>query len=116
MLHEVRYFYKSLKAMNIEIFLKSYAAKIIGFSIVVCNLIFLTKAIILLYEYHFTTTLFLYMYPNTVLSIFSILFFIGIYIGILIIKRKVSYVKWSLIDLGLVTLAFIIDGSYTTCN
>ncbi len=95
--------------MNIETFLNNYAAKIIGFSMIVCNSLFLLQNIKLFYEYHFTNILFCLMIPNTVLFISAILFSIGIGIGILVFKDKINYLKWSLIDLGIIVLVFLIE-------
>lgn len=97
--------------MNLETFLKSYAAKIIGISMVVCNLFFLTYIIYLFYQYHFSThfVCFIVRLSNTVLFTLAILFSTGVGIGISIFKEKVNYLKWSLIDLGLVALAFVIE-------
>ena len=94
--------------MNMETFLKNYAAKIIGFSMIVCNLIFLAVVVKLFYEYHFTSHLYIMMLSDTALLVLSILFSTGIYLGSLIFLKKVAYLKWSLIDLGLVLFAFII--------
>lgn len=98
--------------MNLETFLKNYAAKIIGVSMVVCNSLFLVQNIKLFYQYHFTNILFYLMIPDTVLFIATILFSMGIGIGILIFKEKISYTKWSLIDVGIVVLVFLIENLF----
>jgi len=94
--------------MNVETFLKNYAAKIIGVSMIVCNLFCFVIIVKLFYEYHFTSHLYIMMLSDTALLVLSILFSIGIYLGSLIFMDKVAYLKWSLIDLGLVLLAFVI--------
>lgn len=95
--------------MNLETFLKNYAAKIIGFSMIICNSLFLFQIIKLFYQYHFTTILFFMMLSDAVLLILSILFSTGIGIGVLIFKKKITYLKWSFIDFELVILAFVIE-------
>ncbi|WP_338811911.1 hypothetical protein V9L05_10890 [Bernardetia sp. Wsw4-3y2] len=96
--------------MNLETLLKNYAAKIIGFSMAICNLFFLINIIHLFYQYHFNDhfVCFIIRLSNAVLLTLSILFSSGIGIGILIFKEKINYLKWSLINIGIVTSAFVI--------
>ncbi len=101
--------------INTEIFFKKYAPKIVGSSMVVCNLFFLTHTIHLFYKYHFSPHFicFIVRLPDTVLFTSAILFSIGLGLGILIFKVKINYLKWSLIDIGIVILVFIIENVST---
>lgn len=96
--------------MNLETLLKNYAAKIIGFSMAICNLFFLINILHLFYQYHFNDHFicFIIRLSNTVLFTLSLLFSTGICMGLLIFKEKITYLKWSLIDIGIVILAFVI--------
>lgn len=101
--------------MNAEIFFRNYAPKIVGSSMVVCNLFFLTHTIYLFYQYHFSNhfVCFIVRFSDTVLFTSAILFSIGISLGILIFKAKINYLKWSLIDIVIVILVFIIENVST---
>ena len=101
--------------MNTETFFKKYAPKIVGSSMMVCNLFFLTHIIYLFYQYHFSNHFVCsrVRLSNAVLFTSAILFSTGLSLAILIFKEKINYLKWSLVDIGIIILVFIIENLST---
>lgn len=95
--------------MNLETFLKNYAAIVIGISMVVCNLFWAFFEVDTLFTFLFPQGSFYCFRPPlwTVILNFMISL-VGIFIGVLIFKKRINYLKWSLIDLGLIVLAVVI--------
>jgi len=71
-----------------------------GFIVLIGNTLWLLRIIYTYYEYHFTDCLFLVMIPDWILILNSFFASSGIYLGVLIIKKRVNPIKWFLIDLG----------------
>ncbi|WP_338761372.1 hypothetical protein WAF17_15375 [Bernardetia sp. ABR2-2B] len=95
--------------MNLEVFLKKYAANIIGFSMAVCNLIWLSFNVWVIKTSFFPQGHFYCFRPplwTTFLE--SAIALLGMYIAFLIFNRKVSYLKWSLIDIVIMIITFAI--------
>lgn len=95
--------------MNLETFLKNYAAKIIGISMVVCNSIwFLFESNIIFTSFFPQGSFYCFRPPIWTSFLDLIISLAGICIGILIFQKKVNYLKWSLIDLALIVLTVMI--------
>jgi len=63
----------------------------------------------LFYLYHFTEFVFFFMYPDWLLSIYTLLSIIGIFIGYFVCLRKIKLKSGYFIILGLLILGFILD-------
>lgn len=91
--------------MNLENFLKNYAAKIIGSSMVLCCLICLRLALMGLYNYVFDKVIIDFLYPEFLILLQLVLSCLGVFIGVAVFRRKINYIKGSLLGI----LLFIIE-------
>jgi len=69
-----------------------------GLTLIIVNLYWIWDNLYLLYLYHFTGMLFLFMYPDWVLLLNSVLGLIGFFIGIRVIRLKTKIKQGILID------------------
>lgn len=82
---------------------------IIGCIILVINFVWAFIPIDLLYRYHFTNTLWFYMYPNWLLITNALIGFVGITIGINVIMGKMGIKSALKIELPILALAILIS-------
>jgi len=73
------------------------AYKVIGFIAVSINTLLLLNAIYLYYSYNFTGKLYMFMYPNHVLLINTIIGIIGISISVVLYKKIVGIRLFSIV-------------------
>lgn len=76
--------------------------------ILIINILWSFHYIWLFYAYHFTNILWLFMYPDWVLIINIIIGFIGIYLGLKLLKKSIGLKKALIIDFVLIVLGTII--------
>ncbi|WP_460219308.1 hypothetical protein [Psychroserpens sp. MEBiC05023] len=88
------------------IFLKK--KKLIGLIIILINLFWSWFSLKLLYRYHFTDLLTTYPIPDWILIINSILAFIGIIIGFILINEKINFKSALLTEFTIVTIGLTI--------
>lgn len=82
--------------------------KILGLVGVCINLLLLFESLYRYYLYNFTNLLFLFMYPNWILLVNSLLAIIGIYISIQLYRNKIR-LKLFLIILLLLWLVVLLN-------
>ncbi|PIY07998.1 MAG: hypothetical protein COZ18_14490 [Flexibacter sp. CG_4_10_14_3_um_filter_32_15] len=85
--------------MNLETFLKNYAAKIIGISMVVCNLTWLQIALVSFYNYIFDKVIVDFIYFEFLTALDVGLSIGGIILGFGILMSKVNFIKGSLLGI-----------------
>jgi len=81
---------------------------IIGLFVIIFNTYLIFDSLYLIYLYHFTSILFMFMYPDWVLVLNAILGLLGIFIGWKILNRKLRIIKWFLIDFFAILTGFVI--------
>ena len=88
--------------------MKHYKAnRIIGLVTVCINSLLLFKSLYLYYLYNFTNILFLFMYPTWVLLVNALLGIIGVYLSILLYKRKIGIKIFLIVTLAIWFIIFV---------
>ena len=82
--------------------------KIIGLIILLINLLWTFIPLRFLYLYHFSSLLFLIMYPNWILITNLIIGVIGILIGILLLTRKMSIKSAMMIEFPILIVGLLL--------
>lgn len=75
--------------------------KILGSIAIFINMLLVFNPLYLLFVYNFTNKLFLFMYPNWVLLVNTLLGIIGIYIALLLFKNMIGIKLFLIITLVL---------------
>lgn len=80
---------------------KDKVNKILALVTMCINALLIFNALNLFYGYNFTSKLYLFMYPNWVLLVNSVLGIIGVFMSIMLYKKKVSIKLFLVITLAL---------------
>lgn len=82
---------------------------VIGIVMIILNLLWIYRQLELLYGYHFTGRLYLFMFPDWVLILNTICGLIGIFLAVRLIKRKISTWTAVPINFGLICICILIE-------
>lgn len=88
---------------------KYWAQRITGIIIAILNLLWTSHWIWLFYGYHFTNIFWFFMYPNWVLVLNIVIGLIGVYIGLKLIRNKMSVLTALIIDIPVFLLGLIVS-------
>ena len=84
--------------------------KIIGWILLIINIIWTIRSAQFLYFYHCSTgILYMFMIPDWILVLNVIIGMIGIYIGLRMIKKKLVIGIWGMIDLALLIVGGVVE-------
>lgn len=82
--------------------------QIVGFMIIILNILWTGYWIWLFYGYHFTSILWFFMYPDWILILNILIGLIGIYLGYRLVKNRISILMALIIDIPIFILGLII--------
>jgi hypothetical protein len=88
---------------------KNKAKLTMGLVLAVINILWTAHWIWLFYAYHFTSILWLFMYPDWVLILNISIGLIGVYIGYRLIKSKMSVLTALITDIPILILGLIVS-------
>jgi hypothetical protein len=94
--------FKTGKMKNLERYQK------VGWFIILFNLWWIWFNGQLFYKYHYTSLLFIYMHPDWVLGLNIILAILGVFIGIKVLRRKMTERPALKIAFGILLLGFLV--------
>jgi hypothetical protein len=88
---------------------KNKAKLIIGLLIAAINILWTAHWIWFFYAYHFTSILWLFMYPDWILILNISIGLIGVYVGYSLIKSKMSVLTALITDIPILIMGLIVS-------